>query len=417
MIIPDKRMIPHVQRVLDGEYDIPGLELGDNPTIIDIGGNYGAFIEWALKRFPGAQIISYEPHPETFKTLVQNFGEHPKVTLINAAVYVGTDKIMLCEGVNNVGEATIYGKVGSKEYAVDVVDAATLPPCDFLKLDCEGAESIILSNYKHIDTLKGIALECHSKKDAVECAKHLGDEIEEPKTEIGIMKKAFVELKFTLPKIFVAVPVHYQPTTRFMMSLMALKLKYPSIHIQINNGDAHPDRARNALCNQFMDGDCDYLFFLDADLSFEIKAVSRLFEMIKDRTRKVVNGFYCKKSPDSVTWVGNQADDNLDSDGFYHMREAATGALIIHRDVFLKMQECYPEKYHIEDETDKPRYAYFESGVKYDTHAKRRRWLSEDWYFSQQVVDMGYTIYGNPDAVFMHEGSCLFPILKKDNDE
>ena len=54
----------HVQKVLDGEYEVPYEAI--LPVILDIGANVGSFAAWALKRWPGCHVHCYEPLPDNF---------------------------------------------------------------------------------------------------------------------------------------------------------------------------------------------------------------------------------------------------------------------------------------------------------------------------------------------------------------
>ncbi len=46
-------------------------------TVIDIGANIGQFAQEAREKIPGAQIYSFEPLPQTYKTLVKNMSSDP----------------------------------------------------------------------------------------------------------------------------------------------------------------------------------------------------------------------------------------------------------------------------------------------------------------------------------------------------
>ena len=62
----------HVQKVLDGEYEVPYEAI--LPVILDIGANVGSFAAWALKRWPGCHVHCYEPLPDNFVLLKKNLG-------------------------------------------------------------------------------------------------------------------------------------------------------------------------------------------------------------------------------------------------------------------------------------------------------------------------------------------------------
>lgn len=141
-----------VQYVFDGEYE---SELdGSALTILDIGANVGSFARWADMRWPGSIIHCYEPNPGTFEFLKRNTAGKPNITTTNAAVYPGTSgKAQFFARYDGDGEAGLMAYAGdtfregamTRTFEVDVVDPASLPRADIVKLDVEGAEAAILS--------------------------------------------------------------------------------------------------------------------------------------------------------------------------------------------------------------------------------------------------------------------------------
>jgi FkbM family methyltransferase len=55
-------------------------------TVIDVGANVGQFAVAAAKLFAGARVYSFEPLPESFRSLVKNVGQLPQVTPVQAAL-------------------------------------------------------------------------------------------------------------------------------------------------------------------------------------------------------------------------------------------------------------------------------------------------------------------------------------------
>lgn len=138
---------PFLQKVFDGEYEIPLKLEAESPVILDVGANVGSFALWAVNRWPGSVIHCYEPHPVTFKTLEENAKlTHERIILQNFAVGIpGT--ALLHEGVNNSGEATLYGGNAVDSgitHEVEVRSPLTLPEADILKVDAEGSEIAVI---------------------------------------------------------------------------------------------------------------------------------------------------------------------------------------------------------------------------------------------------------------------------------
>lgn len=143
----DEEIKPHLMKVFEGEYDIP-IVARRPLTILDIGANAGAFAVWAGRKFPGATIHCYEPHPETFKFLEQNSRlVAGRVELHNYGIATTTGWLPLYEGESNSGEATIYpGNPTARGTArfVEIKHPSELPVADVLKIDAEGVEPEII---------------------------------------------------------------------------------------------------------------------------------------------------------------------------------------------------------------------------------------------------------------------------------
>jgi FkbM family methyltransferase len=147
MNIPDD-MTKHIEKIFNGEYDIPYQH--KNPTILDIGGNIGGFAIWANKKWSNAKIYSYEPIKKNFDLLKENTKDIDNIMAMNLAIGSKTENRKMFYGLNNVGECSFYQ--GIEQVAdgetVSVVSADTLPKADIVKIDTEGAEIEILENIR-----------------------------------------------------------------------------------------------------------------------------------------------------------------------------------------------------------------------------------------------------------------------------
>jgi FkbM family methyltransferase len=171
------------QVVLDGEYKIERLtfeKLGRPPIILDGGGNCGSFSRWAQMEYPDCKIIAYEPHPKNATLFRYN---NPNVELHEAAL-VGANEtrkeVILFDGIDGgedgSGMASLECRGGQKrgtQFTVQAVRADKLPPCDYLKLDIEGLERVVLQGYKHLKTVATVALEFHYRSDQFYIGAHL----------------------------------------------------------------------------------------------------------------------------------------------------------------------------------------------------------------------------------------------------
>jgi len=136
---------PFLQKVFAGEYDVP-IHLPVGAQIIDLGGNYGSFAIWAAHRWPGAEVLSFEPHPDVFKVLERNTAAYTQIKCHNWGIGVPGMRI-LNDGICNDGERSFHGVLNNPTPTgihCEVKDALTLPECDLLKMDIEGCEMEVL---------------------------------------------------------------------------------------------------------------------------------------------------------------------------------------------------------------------------------------------------------------------------------
>ena len=145
MQVPDN-MVKHIQKIFEGEYDIPYKN--PNPVILDIGGNIGAFSLWANKRWANSEIYSYEPIKNNFNLLKENTKDMDNITISNVAIGSKTETRRMYYGAHNVGECSFINGAEQVEKGeeVSVMSASLLPDANIVKIDTEGAEIEILEN-------------------------------------------------------------------------------------------------------------------------------------------------------------------------------------------------------------------------------------------------------------------------------
>ncbi len=132
--------------IVNKEYTPPGFEIHESDIVIDIGGNIGTFALLASRYASRGKVFTFEPNSENYKLLVQN------ILPIHAAVSGSIGKIKLFRGSDG-GFHSIHEDRAYNHERYELVDSVNLKDifevhsivrCDFLKLDCEGAEHDIL---------------------------------------------------------------------------------------------------------------------------------------------------------------------------------------------------------------------------------------------------------------------------------
>lgn len=220
----------------------------------------------------------------------------------------------------------------------------------------------------------------------------------------------------------------------YLLSIMALQRLCDRQGICVNlhtiGNESLVTRARNTLVADFLDhADTTHLLFIDADIGFHPDLVLRMLDFDKD----VMTAIYPRKS---INWdkVQNRVRDGVPVDqllaasltynitfldpknitpeqGFVETMEAATGFMMIRRDVLERMKNTYPELRYQSDQIVNSKlwktensYLFFDCMKCPDTG----RYLSEDYAFCRRWRNMGGRIHADISSPLSHMGTFKF---------
>lgn len=140
--------------------------------VIDIGANIGAFSLLATKLGKGVRVFSYEPSLSTFKVLQKNVTVNrleKQILTFRMAVY-NQAKVLRLFNAGIPGARSLFRAHNEKQFEQvktitisEILKRNKIPSCDFLKVDCEGAEYAIFSKCSPeiFKRLKRISIEFH----------------------------------------------------------------------------------------------------------------------------------------------------------------------------------------------------------------------------------------------------------------
>jgi FkbM family methyltransferase len=133
--------------------------------VVDCGANIGITSLFFAARYPGATILSIEPHPENFALLKANVAQVSRILPIRAcvtgipqsAVAFSTDQAAwgnrIAMDTNGVQVPAITIEQLCNQYGIERID--------LLKLDIEGAEEQVLENGAFLARTEHIIIELH----------------------------------------------------------------------------------------------------------------------------------------------------------------------------------------------------------------------------------------------------------------
>src|SRR3989344_235924 len=144
----------------------------NDSVVIDIGAQVGAFSIFASRIAKNGRVFSFEPFAENFKMLKKNISLNSAFNILHIEKAVGgkEGKRDLVISKENSGGHSFYETRG-ENVGVDTItlkqvfEMNKISKCNFLKMDCEGAEFEILFNTpkKYLAKIDSIAMEYHSE--------------------------------------------------------------------------------------------------------------------------------------------------------------------------------------------------------------------------------------------------------------
>lgn len=205
-------------------------------------------------------------------------------------------------------------------------------------------------------------------------------------------------------KVFVALPIYdariHADIVNCLMREQAIALRQgDEIELCISHGSAGIAQARNQLATKFLESNCDRLFFLDNDVTWEAGDLLKLAKMPVD----FVGGCYPLKRVGERYPIAFLEHDPKGFKGIPLSETTAlieveglpTGFLALSRTVFEKMLKHDPSR-GLTEQLGQKSYCFFEMPYV-DGHL-----YGEDLYFCRKWIEMDEKIYLYPELSLTH---------------
>ena len=209
------------------------------------------------------------------------------------------------------------------------------------------------------------------------------------------------------PSVMIAMPCYDSVKVSTMVAVIKViqQLAKSGVAVGINTIKSPLiHQARNYLTSVFLNSDFTHLLFLDSDVDFEPEAVVRMLVAKKD----VICTPYRVKSMEvdkKMYTVELKKDARMEPGEIIEITAGPTGIMLIHRDVFKKIIEKFPDlkiKNPVFPEPG-PDHQYYYSF--FDFTFEDGYSTGEDVSFCKLVQKLGFKLYANTASFTKHHGS------------
>ena len=211
----------------------------------------------------------------------------------------------------------------------------------------------------------------------------------------------------TKPSVMIAMPCYDSVKVNTMVAVIKViqQLAKSGVAVGINTIKSPLiHQARNYLTSVFLDSDFTHLLFIDSDVEFEPEAVLRMLVAKKD----VICTPYRVKSMDvdkKIYTVEIKEARRMEAGDIMEISAGPTGIMLIHRDVFKKIIEKFPDLKIKNSVFPKPgpdhKYYYNFFDFKFEDGYS----VGEDVSFCHLVGKAGFKLYANTASPTKHHGS------------
>jgi FkbM family methyltransferase len=160
----DESVISNIKDLIEQFVKLPEYFPKEGDTLIDVGGHIGTFALMAATRIPNSRVYSIEACEETYEFLIKNIQANNLTSVYPFHLALdktkGTTKLFYNTKDGNWGHTIVksfsnQGEEVATDTLTNFMTDQNIKLCDYMKLNCEGAEFNIL-----LHTPKDILAKC-----------------------------------------------------------------------------------------------------------------------------------------------------------------------------------------------------------------------------------------------------------------
>lgn len=213
--------------------------------------------------------------------------------------------------------------------------------------------------------------------------------------------------------VFLGIPAYDgKITTDLAHSLVGLAFELSNrgdvFELQMLNNCSLVQKARNHLVKLFLDSDADVLFFVDSDISFEVKDFLKILKHTEKH--QIVAGAYVVKDDSRLVHLDYLIEHDrpkLTEEGLVYTRGVGGGFMCIRRGALQRMLDEYPELVYTS--TDGA-FAGMQMPCLFDTALKDNKYYGEDVLFCRRAMAVGIDILVDPTLRLKHHGTKAYSL-------
>lgn len=208
-----------------------------------------------------------------------------------------------------------------------------------------------------------------------------------------------MQIDVTNTNVFIACPCNrdfpWQTTLSLIESISALSWRHMDYKFQILTQGSQIDRDRSELAKEFLNSDCDRLFWIDSDMRFSIDDFFRILAL--STKHDIIGASYPAKKEGGTEFLieMNNLTVNSDEHGCIEVLGYGLGFCCVSRKV---MEDCRDASPTFLDK-GKPLTMVFRTGI--DGEGVYR---SEDMHFFKLCRSLGYRVMLDPTLELGHIG-------------